>query len=139
MSPVVEIEQASELARCYPLADLAAMAGVVEEMRVDVEGDRNPGVTHNPADLGDIETEVDNQVAGKGVAEVVEAQRWPVVSVQVSCLGRPLEHPLGDVALSLWGAARGREDPVGRCGERRGLLVRSEQIGELSDQRHLTD
>ena len=43
------------------------MARVVEEMRVDVEGDRDPGMAHDSADLGDVESEVDDQVAGEGV------------------------------------------------------------------------
>ena len=115
------------------------MAGVVEEMRVDVEGDRDSGVAHDPADLGDVEAEVDNQVAGEGVAEVVEAQWWPVVSVQVGHVGRPLEHALGDVALALRGATGGREDPVCGCHKGRSLLVGSEQTGELFDQWDLAD
>lgn len=57
------------------------MAGVVEEVRIGVEGDRDPGVAEDAADLGDVEAEVDDQVAGEGVAQVVETQWRPAVSV----------------------------------------------------------
>jgi hypothetical protein len=78
---MAKIEQLGELASRHSLAEFLGVTGVVEEMRVDVEGDRDPGVAEDAADLGDVEAEVDDQVAGKGVAEVVEAQRRPVVSV----------------------------------------------------------
>lgn len=47
------------------------MAGVVEEVGIDVERDRNSGVAEDAADLGNVEAEVDDQVAGEGVAQIV--------------------------------------------------------------------
>ena len=51
------------------------MPRVVEEMGVCVERDRDPGVAEYAADLCDVEAEVDDQMAGEGVAKVVEAKR----------------------------------------------------------------
>jgi hypothetical protein len=48
------------------------VAGVVEQVGVDVERDRDPRVAEDGADLGDIQTEVDDQVAGEGVAQIVK-------------------------------------------------------------------
>jgi hypothetical protein len=57
------------------------VAGVVEQVRVDVERDRDAGVAEDAADLGWVEPGVDDQVAGEGVAQVVEAKRRPAVVV----------------------------------------------------------
>jgi hypothetical protein len=76
----IEVEQAGELARRHALADLPAVASVVKEVGIDVERDRDAGVAEDPTDLGDVEAEVDDQMTGEGVAEVVEAKwRSPVV------------------------------------------------------------
>lgn len=40
---------------------------------VGVEGHAGAGVAEDPADLDDVEADVDNQVAGEGVSQVVEA------------------------------------------------------------------
>ena len=44
------------------------MAGLVEHVRVDVERRARTGVPHQPADLHDVQAQIDDQVAGKGVA-----------------------------------------------------------------------
>jgi hypothetical protein len=44
----------------HPLADLVGVPGVVEQVGVDVEGDRDPGVAEDAADLDDVEAEVDD-------------------------------------------------------------------------------
>jgi hypothetical protein len=41
--------------------DVACVAGVLEEVRVDVERDRDAGVAEDAADLGWVEPEVDDQ------------------------------------------------------------------------------
>jgi hypothetical protein len=76
---LIRRKQGREVTCCHSPADLAGVASVVEEVGVDVEGDCDPGVAENAADLGDVEAEVDDQVAGEGVAQVVEAQRRPAV------------------------------------------------------------
>jgi hypothetical protein len=48
------------------------VAGVLEEVRVDVERDRDARVAEDAADLGWVEPEIDDQVAGEGVAQVVK-------------------------------------------------------------------
>jgi hypothetical protein len=65
----------------------ARVAGVLEEVRVDVERDRDARVAEHAADLGWVEPEVDDEVAGEGVAQVVEAKRRPAVVVQPGKLG----------------------------------------------------
>lgn len=115
------------------------MAGIVEEMGVNVEGDRDPGVAEDATDLGDVEAEVDDQVTGEGMTQVVEAQRRPSVSVQLRGIGSATQHPLRDVAVALRGSASGGEDPVVWRGKGCVLLVDGEQAGELLDQRHLAN
>jgi hypothetical protein len=48
--------------------EFAAVAGVFEEVGVDVECDRGACVTEDAADLCDVEIEVEDEVAGEGVA-----------------------------------------------------------------------
>jgi hypothetical protein len=62
--------------------DLSRVAGVVEEVGVDVERDRHARVAEDAADLRDIEPEIDDQVASERVAKVMEAQRRPVAVAQ---------------------------------------------------------
>jgi hypothetical protein len=50
------------------------VAGLVEQVGVDVEGRADAGVAEDPADLDDVEAQVDDQVAGEGVTEGVKAQ-----------------------------------------------------------------
>jgi hypothetical protein len=56
-------EKPGERACGHERADLGGVAGVVEEVRVDVERGGDAGVAQDAADLGDVEPEVDDQVA----------------------------------------------------------------------------
>ena len=113
------------------------MTGVIKEMGVGVEGDRDSGVAEDATDLGDVEPEVDDQVAGEGLAQVVEAQRRPAIVIQLSRIGGAGEYALGDVAVAVRGTVASSEDPVDWSGEGRCLLVGSKLARELLDQRHL--
>ena len=75
------LEQAGEWAGGHAGADVLRVAGVLEQVRVGVERDRDARVAEDAADLGQVEPEVDDQVAGEGVAQVVEAKRRPAVVV----------------------------------------------------------
>ena len=56
-------------------ADIVGVGGLFEQVGVDVEGDARARVAEDAADLDDVEADVDDQVAGVGVTEVVgEAQ-----------------------------------------------------------------
>jgi hypothetical protein len=46
-------------------ADVARVAGVLEEVRVDVERDRDARVPEDAAELGRVEPEIDDQVVAK--------------------------------------------------------------------------
>jgi hypothetical protein len=109
------------------------VAGVLEQVRVDVEPDRDARVAEDPAYLGHVEPEVDDQVAGERVAQVVEAKRRPAVVVQPGELGGASEAAAADVAVALGGAAGGREHPVRVAREPALLPVCAELAGELGD------
>ena len=66
-------EQVGELASRELGTDVCAMSGLFEEMRVGVEGHAGAGVAEDAADLDDVEADVDDQMAGEGVTEIVEA------------------------------------------------------------------
>lgn len=51
------------------------MAGVLEEMRVDVERDRDAGVAEHAADLGYVEPEVDDVLGATIAPSAVTAAR----------------------------------------------------------------
>ena len=74
------------------------MPGCVEEMGVGVEGHARASVGEDAADLNDVEADVDDQVAGDGVAQVVEAHppAGPFES-RVGC--GAAKHALGDVVV----------------------------------------
>ncbi len=86
------VEQLGEGACCHAGADVSGVPGVVEEVGVYVECDGDPCVAEDAADLRDVEPEVDDQVAGERVAQVVEAQRRPAVLVEPGGAGGALEH-----------------------------------------------
>ncbi len=46
---------------------------MLEQVRVGVEGHARAGMAEDAADLDDVEPDVDDQVAGEGVTEIVEA------------------------------------------------------------------
>jgi hypothetical protein len=62
------LEQAGEWAGGHAGSDVLRVAGVLEQVCVDVERDGDAGVPEDAADLGRVEPEVDDQVAGEGVA-----------------------------------------------------------------------
>jgi hypothetical protein len=86
-------EQAGEWAGGHAGSDVLRVAGVLEQVRVGVERDGDARMAEDAADLGRVEPEVDDQVAGEGVAQVVEAKRRPAVSVQPGELGGPPPAP----------------------------------------------
>jgi len=81
-------EQGGELAAGELGAHIGAVPGLVEEMRVGVQGHAGAGVAEDVAHLEDVEADVDDQVAGEGVAEVVEAHP-PPVNIEARVDGRP--------------------------------------------------
>jgi hypothetical protein len=48
------------------------MRRLIEQVRVGIERDRWARVPQDAADLGDVEPQVDDQVAGEGVPQVVD-------------------------------------------------------------------
>ena len=76
------LEQARERAGGHPGSDVARVAGVLEEVGVDVEGDRDARMPEDAAHLGDVETEVDDQMARERVPQIMEAKRRPAVVVE---------------------------------------------------------
>ncbi len=61
-------EQSGEIAPGELGADVVAVPRLFEQVRVGVEGHARPGVPEDAADLDDVEADVDDQVAGEGVA-----------------------------------------------------------------------
>lgn len=113
------------------MADVCGVGGVVEEVGVGVESDAGAGVAEDAADLGDVEFELDDQVAGEGVAEVVDAEAgllgWVVAGV-VCCAAQSSTF---GVARRKWRAARAREHVVVVARVGGGEFVPFEQGGEL--------
>src|SRR5829696_8855763 len=89
------LEQVGVWAGGHAGAAVACVTGVLEQVGVAVEGDRDAGVAEHAADLGWVEPEVDDQVAREGVAQVVEAKRRPaVVFSPASWAARPITRRL---------------------------------------------
>ena len=78
-------EQIGEGATGHLRPHVEGVARLVEHVGVDVERGRDPGVAEDAADLGDIEAQVDDQVAGEGVAQVVEAKPRPAIVGELHC------------------------------------------------------
>src|SRR6266508_1404064 len=74
-------EQVGKLALGEFGTDVGAVTGFLEEMRVGVEGHAGAGVAEDAADLDDVEADVDDQVAGEGMAQIVEAHP-PTVTIE---------------------------------------------------------
>src|SRR5215204_6462406 len=83
--------------------------------------------------------EVDDQVAGEGVPQVVEAQRRPAVVVQPGALCGAPERASADVAVAVGCAAGGREHPVRAARGSGSLPVCVQQSGELRDERNVAE
>jgi hypothetical protein len=73
-------EDLGEAAGGHGRADVGGVARPLEQVGVDAERDRRAGVAEDAADLADVEAQVDDQVAGEDVAQVVEAKRRPATS-----------------------------------------------------------
>lgn len=71
-------------------ADVLSVPGIVEEMGVCIEGDSDPCVAEDAADLCDIEPKIDDQMAGKGMAQIMKSQWRPAFLVEPSRASRPL-------------------------------------------------
>jgi hypothetical protein len=67
-------KQFRELAAGDLRSQLGAVVGFGEQVSVGVEGDARARVADDAADLRDVEPQVDDQVAGERVPQVVEAQ-----------------------------------------------------------------
>jgi hypothetical protein len=106
------LEQAREWAGCHPGSDVARVAGVLEEVRVDVERGRDAGMPEDAAHLGDVESEVDYPMARERVPQIVEAKRRPAVVVEPGQMRGASKAAPADIAVTVRSAARGRKDPV---------------------------
>jgi len=73
-------------------------------------------VAKDAADLRDVEPEVDDQVAGEGVAQIVKAHR-----LEAGRRGGALERAALDVAMAERHAVAGGEDVIAEVREARGL------------------
>jgi hypothetical protein len=114
------------------------MPGRFEQMRVRVEGHARAGVAEDAADLHDVETDVDDQVAGEGMTQIVEAHpsAWPI---EPCAGGGAAQHTLGDVVVEKRRAVAGREHVVGAAREAGAAFVLAENRGELGKERDLAD
>jgi hypothetical protein len=114
------------------------MPGRFEQMRVRVEGHACAGVPEDAADLDDVETDVDDQMAGKGMTQIVEAHpsAWPI---EPCAGGGAAKHTLGHVVVEKRGAVAGREHVVGAAREAGTAFVVPENRGELGEERDLPD
>jgi hypothetical protein len=95
-------------------------------------------MAEDAADLYDIEADVDDQVAGEGMAEIVEADA-PAGPVESSAGGGAAKHTLGDVVVEKRRAVAGREHIVGAAREAGTAFVVPENRGELGKERDLAD
>jgi hypothetical protein len=87
------LEQVGEVALRELGTNIGAVAGLLEQVRVGVESHARARMAEDAADLDDVEADVDDQVAGEGVAEVVEAHS-PPVAIQNRVDGSPTQHSL---------------------------------------------
>jgi hypothetical protein len=100
-------EQVGEVALGELGTDIGAVACFLERVRVGVERHARAGVTEDPADLDDVEADVDDQVAGEGVAKIVETHP-PTVAIESRSGGGSTEYP-----AVVRPAPAGRSHPVG--------------------------
>jgi len=114
------------------------MPGGFEEMGVGVEGHARAGVAEDAADLDDVGADVDDQVAGEGVAQVVEADP-PAIGIEPRVDSRSTEHTLGDVVVEKWRAVCRREHVIGTAREAGAAFVLTENGGKLGEKRDLPD
>ena len=74
------VEERPELAAAHSFEDVLCVLGLVVEVGVGVKGDAGAGVAEDAADMGDVEVEVDDEVAGVGlVVRAVDVYGWQVL------------------------------------------------------------
>jgi hypothetical protein len=112
------------------------MPSLLEQMRVSVEGHARASVAEDAGDLNDVEADVDDEVAGEGVAEVVEAHP-PPVDIEARVDGRSTEYSLGDVVVEKRRAVCCREHVIGTTREAGVALVLTENRGQLGEKQDL--
>jgi hypothetical protein len=94
-------EQVGEVALRELGTNIGAVARFLEQVCVRVQSHTGAGVPEDVADLKNVEAGVDDQVAGEGVAQIVEARPAPTAAGRVDglrvwcCLhvGELREHP----------------------------------------------
>jgi hypothetical protein len=94
-------EQVRELAAAHLRSHLGPVDGFVEDVRVGIEGDAGARVAEDRADLGDVEPQVDDQVACERISQVVETEPWLSLLVQAGPLGGAGERAPLDVAVAV--------------------------------------
>jgi hypothetical protein len=87
------------------------MPGRFAQMRVRVESHARAGAPEDPADLDDVETDVDDQMAGERVAQIVEAHPL-AVAIEACAGGGAAKHTLGHVVVEKRRAVAGRDHVV---------------------------
>jgi hypothetical protein len=95
-------------------------------------------VAEDAADLDDVEADVDDQMAGEGVTQVVEAHP-PAGPIEPRVHGRSAKYALGDVVVEKRGAVACREHVVGTARETAAALVVAEDRSELGEEGDLAD
>ena len=91
----------------------------------------------DPADLGDVEPQVDDQVAGDGVSQIMDPQSRQHLRIQPGPVGRPPQPAPLDVAGTKRSPERGGEDVVVVAGVGGGELVLFQERFQLRKQRDL--
>jgi hypothetical protein len=120
-------------------ADVGGVTRPLEEMGVDVERDRRACMAEDAADLADVEAQVDDEVAGEGVPEVVEAKRRLAASVEAGAFDRVGEGGTGDVSLPERCAQPCCKDVVVIAREVGAASFPGEDGGELRGERDVAD
>ena len=114
------------------------MPGRVEQMGVGVERHARAGVAEDAADLDDVEADVDDQVAGEGMPQIVEAHP-PAGTIEPRAGGGAAKHTLGHVVVQKRRAICRGEHVVGSAREAGAAFVLTENRGELGEERDLPD
>lgn len=112
------------------------MTGSLKQMGVGVEGHARARVAEDAADLDDVEADVDDQMAGEGVAQVVEAHP-PPVAIEPRIDSRSAKHALGNVVVEKRRSVCRREHVIATAREAAAALVLPKHRGELGEKRDL--
>lgn len=116
-------EHCRERAVCKLGADVSVVCGLLEEMGVGVEGNAGARVAKDAAYLGDVEADVDDQVACKGVVQVMEAQTPAAGLGEAAVSDGARKREPGCVSVQQRASRSGREHVVARLGETGAALV----------------